>query len=75
MQNDRKQINVCLARYKVTGMTARPRLLSARKTDGGQGSSSKRWSDAVGEIEGQTETLVEGGWRHDERAQERLMGV
>lgn len=30
--------------------------LASRKTDGGQGSSRKLWSDAVGEIEGQTQT-------------------
>lgn len=31
------------------------------KTDGGQRSARKLWSDAVGEIEGQTHTLVGGG--------------
>lgn len=46
-----------------------------RKTDGGQGSARKLWSDAVGEIEGQTRCGEGGGWRNDERAQERLIGV
>lgn len=46
------------------------------KTDGGQGSARKLWSDAVGEIEGQTQPGGEGGgWRDDERRQERLMEV
>lgn len=44
------------------------------KTDGGQGSARKLWSDAVGEIEGQTQTGGDG-WRDDERRQERLMEV
>ena len=39
--------------------------------DGGQGSARKLWSDAVSEMEGQTQTKREG----DESRQERLMKV
>lgn len=39
--------------------------------DGGQGSARKLWSDAVGEMEGQTQTESKA----DERRQGRLMEV
>lgn len=46
----------------------------SRTTDEGQRSARKLWSDAVGEMEGQTQAR-EGAGGVDERREERLMEV
>lgn len=60
---------VCPLRYRLMEMTAGGLVSVSDKMGGGQGSARKLQSDAVGEMEGQTQTEEE----RDERRQEGVM--